>query len=117
MKLQILSIHVKEPIKHRNKDGSWKTLKPNTFTFLNLGKLNHFGESCLVGLNSQKISDTSKVKRDISNLENMNVDEKITWFKNNYPDVDFTYISEKLLDNSTNGSATISGSFYLKWDK
>lgn len=115
MKIEISSLHFENNQKYRNKFGEWKTLKSGDLMFLELGSLNHFGMDTIIGLDSTSINNISKVRNDISLLENMDVNERIVWFESNYPKIKLIYLDKSLLSNDSNSKVTKFGSFKLSW--
>lgn len=121
MKLRVIQFQIKKTQKYKDEGQNWKSIKAGDLIFLELGDKNHGGEHCLVGLDSSKIQDTSKVQRNITNLENKDTDERISWFKREYPDVKLIFISKSVISDAgetktPDKNVIVTGSFELKWN-
>lgn len=122
MKIRILSLNFKKNQQYRDNSGSWKTLRPGELTLIELGSMDHYGMDVIVGVNSKKVLDTSKVKRHISMLETMDIKQRIDWFVGNFPDAKPIMLATSVI-NGLDGkrlaeaetSATVTGSFNLSW--
>lgn len=115
-------MRIKKAQKYKDEGQSWKSLAAGSLTFLDLGVKNHAGEQCRVGVDSSKIQDTSKVQRHVTDLESRGVDERVKWFKEQYPGIRPIFISENVISGlgKTEGpdrNVTATGSFELKWNK
>lgn len=122
MNLYIYALQLRKNQKYKDQSKQWKTLPAGEFLFLSLGSIEHDGEECIVGVRSKKITDTSLVRRAIDEINEKDVDGRIRWFKENYPDINPIYIAERVIggdgrpaDQTKN--MIIRNSHELKWDK
>lgn len=120
--MRIISLNFRKNQRHRDKDGMWKTITPGELDVVELGEMDHYGTNCLVGINSKDILDISKVRRDISELETKNLNQRMIWFNDNYPSATPIMISTAVISGldgnrkpDSETSVNVSGSFELTW--
>lgn len=124
MKLRLCSIVFKENMRIQV-GNNVKTMSPGkSLDLVELGNIESFGTDHLVGVVSQDIVDTKRVKNNISDLEEMTTGERIKWFEKNYPRAKMIKIeSNRILDQLRKDkviekpAAIINSAADLKWSK